>query len=567
MHNGRGNSGWNNSGNFYSGDQSNHQRHGAGGGGGPGAGRNNNHQSNGNWSDRGQRHSGGQRNHNNSNGHLQGLDREESFSKFRDPNQQLNNDQQGKGGGRRIGRGGGRGMGRRGGRREGGGGWREGGGGRRNKHDSWQDPKENSTSNHMLYYDKVGDVTEEPPLLQIPPAASSPALSVPRHESLPPAILDAPSPEKPVVGEKTTLPLINIKKEKGLEKPKQETKVVIKKESKPQQKAESSSSSSSSEEESEPEPGQVMGSTKPKTPPVKPSPSKPIAVAKKPASSSESSSSDSDSESEEAASVKSKQSGKEKDSGNKSSSRKLKKLPSEEDVVCMGNQERQFTITDEDEDSSEAEDDVKRDKVDKGKNKSKAIDVCGICDRKGHTSFQCQMICRNCSGRFHSLKNCPNPPNLNIAMQAFMEFTMQQMTVFQGEQRFTFPAGAVTAPGPSALIVPAAATKNKKDKKAAGKKAKKTPQKRMKLEPKDEDEDDDDDDDDEEEDDEEEASSESEESESSDEPAVKQKRKRISKSATKKLPTQVFPFPLLGAPGAPYNSMMYPYGTPFSFPK
>jgi len=169
------------------------------------------------------------------------------------------------------------------------------------------------------------------------------------------------------------------------------------------------------------------------------------------------------------------------------------------------------------------------------------------------------MICRNCSGRYHGLKNCPNPPNLNIAMQSFMEFVMQQMTVFHSDQRFAFPAGTVAAP-----VSERAPVKAKKDKSI--KKAKKTPQKRMKVEARDPE--------DEEDSSSEatEASSESEESESSDEPqpapVSKQKRKRGSKAPTAaSLAPPVFPFPLLGAPGAPYNSMMYPYGTPFSFPK
>jgi len=60
----------------------------------------------------------------------------------------------------------------------------------------------------------------------------------------------------------------------------------------------------------------------------------------------------------------------------------------EEDVVCMGSQERQFTITDEEE-STEPEDDKK---ARKQKNKGKTVDVCGICDKKVNILKECYPI-------------------------------------------------------------------------------------------------------------------------------------------------------------------------------
>lgn len=171
------------------------------------------------------------------------------------------------------------------------------------------------------------------------------------------------------------------------------------------------------------------------------------------------------------------------------------------------------------------------------------------------------MICRNCSGRYHGLKNCPNPPNLNIVMQSFMEFNMQQMASFRGDQRFVFPSAVSAAPAPSTGKSPV--VRAKKDKKVV-KVVQKTPQKKMKIEPKDKI-----DEDDEEEENETDASSENEDedTDSSDEPSAQKKRKRSSKSAAKNIPAPVYPFPLIGAPNPLYNSMMYPYGTPFSFSK
>ncbi|XP_017105312.2 protein mushroom body miniature [Drosophila bipectinata] len=528
---------------------------------------------------------------NNSNGNRQeDRGRDESFNKFRDPQQPPNKEYENKrgqngitgGGGRRRGRGGGGGGGgggfergrrsRRSGRGGGGGGGGGGGrgGGRGQQNGSWHNNELQTSPQRSFFYYEGGQYTDEPP----PPLAPSPAPSASLQETLPAATLSAPilPPEEPRVAEEPRLPVINIKKEKEL--------AELKKESKPKsnpvpepsaKKEEESSSSSSSSSESEPEPGEMLENNKTKPEITKSSPkakiNKATAVVKKQVSSSSeaTSSSESDSDSEDSTPpAKSKSSAKEKESAGKSSSKKKTDDSLEEDVVCMGSQERQFTITDEEEDaasSSEAED-HKQEALDKRKNVNKITDVCGICDKSGHTSFQCQMICRNCSGRYHGLKNCPNPPNLNVVMQSFMEFNMQQMASFQGDQRFFFPSAAVPAASAPLATGKSPVVKAKKDKKAS-KVVQKTPQKKMKIEPKDENEDD------EEEENETDASSENEDedSDSSDEPSAKKKRKRSSKSATKNIPAPVYPFPLLGAPNTLYNSMMYPYATPFSFPK
>lgn len=46
------------------------------------------------------------------------------------------------------------------------------------------------------------------------------------------------------------------------------------------------------------------------------------------------------------------------------------------------------------------------------------------------------MICKNCSAPYHGFRTCPQPANLNIMLQLFMEFCMQQLQNFQPDRQF-----------------------------------------------------------------------------------------------------------------------------------
>ncbi|XP_064540937.1 protein mushroom body miniature [Drosophila montana] len=497
----------------------------------------------------------------------------DSFTKFRDQNQpqEVRNQHQGRGGGRRNqtpknnadtrryadfirdvrtdsrGRGG-RG-GRGGGRSE-----RNSGRGRRHNEEPVGHWYQDNTPDDIYNFTNGQLGNENNGTLQIEPPIAPPTPEVPTEPT--PTFAATAETAKPVA----LINAANIKKEKKDSLPKQSTP-------KPEESSDDSSSSSSDDNV---EAGELVKSTQAKKTEAAVTQKTKVIVepVAKPADSS--SSSDEESSDESSAPVKAKTPVKETTAKSKS-----KPVVSEDEVVCMGTKSRKYTIPDEDDnDEDEAEESSKDDdNIEQmtGKDKDKAIHVCGICDKKGHTSFECQMICRNCSASYHSLKNCPNPPNLNIALQAFMEFSMQQLAVFNMDKRFAFPAGVVSAPvmQPAPVENPATA-KSKKDKRTANKKTKKRQKKKIKIETHESDDDDDDDDDDE---DEAEASpsSESESSESSvdQKPAVgKTKRKRSSKQpATNMPPAATFPFPLLAAAGAPYNSLMYPYGAQFNFPK
>ncbi|XP_002069249.2 protein mushroom body miniature [Drosophila willistoni] len=551
MHNGEGNRGFHS--NQYYGDGGQQNRSGDG----------LNNSNVGHW----QGHGHGQRHDNNSN-QSHGYDGQESFQKFRDPQR---HPKQNKGQGqRRSGGGGGKGRGGGGG---GGGSRGGGGGGRRRRRNSggFTGSRRERRGVHgnsgppgtLFFYDTMGngnipnDATEisPSPLNVIQPTPNT-ILSVP-NTLIEPQINLAPSNQEVPMNDpaetKPTPPAIHIKQEK---KDTSATKAIEKKES--------SEESSSSDSDDSFEAGEVVKAA---------ATSK--AVVKAPAQSTSSSSSSSSDSSESEAEEKEVNSTKTKSSTkdqvlNKSVAKKLKKIPSEDDVVCMGQEKRHFTIPDDDEDENETDGSKKI--IGKRKNKDKSIDVCNICDKKGHNSFQCQMICRNCSAPYHNFKHCPSPVNLSTALQLFMEFNMHQFTTFNLEQRFTF-AGSTPATAP----LSSTPLKSKKDKKSSSKKTKKLPKKKMKIEQKD----DDDDDEDESDNDDDAAAantddSDEDSSESSDEPqpppAIKQKRKRSSKQKQQIAPPgnlpppQAFPFPLL-APGAPYNSMMYPYGAAFSYPK
>lgn len=46
------------------------------------------------------------------------------------------------------------------------------------------------------------------------------------------------------------------------------------------------------------------------------------------------------------------------------------------------------------------------------------------------------MICKNCSAPYHGYRTCPHPANLNVMMQLYLEFCMQQLQHFQPEVEF-----------------------------------------------------------------------------------------------------------------------------------
>lgn len=124
------------------------------------------------------------------------------------------------------------------------------------------------------------------------------------------------------------------------------------------------------------------------------------------------------------------------------------------------------------------------------------------------------MICKNCSAPYHGFRTCPQPANLNIMLQLFMEFCMQQIQHYNPERQFTTAtamAGSThdTVPKPqvgspstinstksqsSKLKRKQAATKETKIKVKPAKKLKLSNIKKRKSEDEDEDDDDDSDD-------------------------------------------------------------------------
>ncbi|XP_030384347.1 protein mushroom body miniature-like [Scaptodrosophila lebanonensis] len=198
----------------------------------------------------------------------------------------------------------------------------------------------------------------------------------------------------------------------------------------------------------------------------------------------------------------------------------------EEDVVCIGNLNRNFTLDSDSED--DVEDVYEELEVNNGISNPKTAQQCIICDKKGHSSFECQMICKNCSAPYHCMKNCPNPPNLNIALQNFMEFSMKQFCSFNKDLCH--------------LMSPTAKSKMQMHSNSKVKQKSKA-----KAEKSDEDEDS--------------SEAESSEANSSDEIHLKRKRneKQSNAQSAEKIFKQTFPFPLF-ATGAHYNPMIYPYG-------
>ncbi|XP_055386360.1 probable serine/threonine-protein kinase clkA [Condylostylus longicornis] len=92
----------------------------------------------------------------------------------------------------------------------------------------------------------------------------------------------------------------------------------------------------------------------------------------------------------------------------------------EEEIVYMGKLKNFENLIDEDESSNEAK------------------KHCILCEKKGHTSFQCFMECKNCGEKYHNLKMCPKSANLSVMLQNFMEFCLQQCYQYDPEQKFTF---------------------------------------------------------------------------------------------------------------------------------
>lgn len=184
-----------------------------------------------------------------------------------------------------------------------------------------------------------------------------------------------PPPEAPMIGSPapTVAPLnnlINIKKEKKED-------VTPKKIDKSKESNEESSSSSSDESF---EKGEVI--KKPAKKPQIQAKVKTEAIAQ-PAALPPSSSSEEDSSSDEdVPPVKTKSSAKEIAS---KSPKALRKVPSEDDVVCIGNESRKYTIPDEDHDDAaeglDSSEDETETKQKKNKDKPKDLE-CGICDKK-----------------------------------------------------------------------------------------------------------------------------------------------------------------------------------------
>ncbi|XP_075152336.1 uncharacterized protein LOC142226300 [Haematobia irritans] len=202
----------------------------------------------------------------------------------------------------------------------------------------------------------------------------------------------------------------------------------IKTEKKSDSSSSSSSSDSSSSDEEASKVSKITNISKSKTSPARTQLFKTAAISKKSNkknSPSSSSSSSSSSEEKEEATIQ---------EPNKSSRKKKKP---DEDVVCMGNIENKITLEDDEESNPDGSDIGNIFKRAKSKKKSKKSnkEQCMLCDKKGHTSFQCQMICKNCSAPYHGFRTCPHPANLNTMMHLFMEFCMQQFQHFQSERQ------------------------------------------------------------------------------------------------------------------------------------
>lgn len=110
--------------------------------------------------------------------------------------------------------------------------------------------------------------------------------------------------------------------------------------------------------------------------------------------------------------------------------KKTKKKKSEEEVICLGKLEKFENLIDDEETNS-------------SQINANEIDFCILCDKKDHTSFHCQMICKNCGAQYHNLKNCPKPANLSMMLQNFLEFCLNQCTMYNPDQRFSFRNGNV----------------------------------------------------------------------------------------------------------------------------
>ncbi|XP_054744676.1 protein mushroom body miniature [Anastrepha obliqua] len=377
---------------------------------------------------------------------------------------------------------------------------------------------------------------------QVPP--------VPEHGTSSPAV---PPPIQNDLPQKTELnensPIIkNIKQERIEAKD-------IKQVAKPPAFSSSSSESSESESENEPPTKTVQEVVKSNLVKVKEETTgKPTqsSVKNPPTSSSSSSSSeegDSSDESTEKSKVSSKQINKiiKKDGKKPEKEKQL----SEEDLICLGKLERKFVIED---DASEDAD------VSIENQRATSKSQCLICDKQGHTAFECQMICKNCSAPYHNMKSCPKPVNLSTMMQSFMEFCMGQMSQFNPEKKFTIPLNKSNIPNenilPTENLQIGSAVQSKKSKKNAKSKEppKKATKRKRRYTSKSSDEEEEEDDDE----------TEEEESDSSEE-VVKQKikKRRTKTPAVVDTPDYGIPFvppfssfPGFGATAATYNPLL-----------
>ncbi|CAD6999375.1 protein mushroom body miniature [Ceratitis capitata] len=234
----------------------------------------------------------------------------------------------------------------------------------------------------------------------------------------------------------------------------------------------------------------------------------------------------------------------------KNTKKQMGKKSSEEDLICLGKLEKKFVIED---DVSEAE----------GSERTKAAALknqCLICDKQGHTAFECQMICKNCSAPYHNMKNCPQPANLSTMLLTFMDFCMKQVGQFNPEQKFVLPMGAKTNENPLPMSETGLKKISKKSRSKSREPLKKTAQRKRRHTSDSSEEEDEAKNNDTEED-----TSETEtESDSSEEVAVPKSKKKRTKAPVRQKPTD-FPnsfvppfssFPAFGAAAAAYNPLL-----------
>lgn len=230
---------------------------------------------------------------------------------------------------------------------------------------------------------------------------------------------------------------------------------------------------------------------------------------------------------------------------------------SEEDLICLGKLERNFVI--EDDVSEETE-------VSKQNRSGTTKNQCLICDMQGHTAFECQMICKNCSAPYHNMKSCSKPVNLSTMLQSYMEFCIGQMSQFNPEKKFAMPTSICGSESlltkNNLLITSSVQNKNVKKLRTKSKDSLKPTKRKHKTASKSND-DEDEDDDEENKTREETSESETESGSSEEVTASKAKKRRTKVPNPMKTPnfhnTFVPPFssfPTFGAAAAAYNPLL-----------